>query len=358
MSFETYYPEQRQMLNAAVIRRPRLLPDDTYEAQVEVGVGTRVGLKDIVARGYEPAPYTLINAGRYFDIKQAAELEPLLVVQAGDFVEHSQILAQKGRRKLISPVTGRVVLVDGTDILLQKESSSVELEAGLNGQVIETRPERGVVIETMGALLQGVWGNGKRAISTLRFAPDAGLEALKTDELDFDFRGAIIITKQPLTQKALEVMAEQSFSGVIAPTIETNLIRDALNADGAILLTEGIGSMRMSLPVIQFLEGMEGRQATLDASWVEGGSARPELIVNVPLANERPTPPLLNLSLQLGMTVRVARADGASVFGRVISVPRNPVMLENGLKLQCAQVETVTGERVFAPLSNIEIPGR
>ncbi len=358
MSFETYYPEQRQMLNAAVIRRPRLLPEDTYEAQVEVGVGTRVGLKDVIARGYAPAPYMLIDAGAFFGVRNAAALQPLIAVQPGDFVERTQILAQKGRRRLYSPVTGRVVLIDGTDILLQEESSSVELEAGLNGQVIETRPERGVVIETMGALLQGVWGNGKRAISTLRFAPDAGLEMMQTDELDFDYRGAIIITKQPLTHNSLQTMAEQSFAGVIAPSLENNLIREAQRAPGAILLTEGIGSMRMSLPVVQFLEGVEGRQATLDASWAEGGSARAELIVNVPLANERPTPPLLNLSLQLGMIVRVARADGASVFGKVISVPRNPVMLENGLKLPCAQVETVTGERIFAPLSNIEVPGR
>jgi len=358
MSFETYYPEQRQMLNAAVIRRPRLLPDDTYEAQVEVGVGARVGLKDVIARGYAPAPYTLVDAGRFFGLKQASELDPLLAVQPGDFVERMQVLAQKGRRRLQAPVTGRVVLIDGANILLQEESSSVELEAGVNGQVIETRPERGVVIETMGALFQGVWGNGKRAISTLRFAPEAGLETLQTDELDFDYRGAIIITKQPLTLKSLMVMAEQSFAGMIAPSLETTLIPDAMRAPGAILLTEGIGSMRMSLLVAQFLEGMEGRQATLDALWEEGGSTRPELIVNVPLTDIRPSPPLLNLSLQLGMMVRVARADGVSIFGKVISVPRNPVMLENGLKLQCAQIETVSGERIFAPLSNIEIPGR
>jgi hypothetical protein len=86
---------------------------------------------------------------------------------------------------------------------------------------------------------------------------------------------------------------------------------------------------------------------------------RPEVIINVPLhPQERPSAPLTNVSLQQGMQVRVIHGGGAVTFGEVIGLPKTPVLLDNGLRVQCAQVEMVTGEKLMVPLANIEVPGR
>jgi hypothetical protein len=358
MSYETFYPEQRQMLNSVIIRRARMLPDDAYETRVDVAIGARVGLKDVVARGYSPAPFTLVDGAAFFGLRRPSDLALYMVVGEGDYVDRGELVAQKQRRRLLSPAAARVVTVDGGLIVLQQASGVLELEAGLNGQIVEVRRDRGVVIETIGALLQGVWGNGKRVVSTLRFEPPGGLEAVQSDELDFDYRGAILITTQTLTAGGLAAMRDQGFAGLIAPSLEPRQLDQALAAPGPVLLTEGFGSMRMSPPVAQFLETVAGRQGTLEAADPGDLSARPEVIINVPLSSERPSAPLTNLSLQMGMLVRVARADGASVFGNVIAVPRDPMTLENGLRTECAQIELVTGERIFVPLENLEIPGR
>jgi hypothetical protein len=247
--------------------------------------------------------------------------------------------------------------VDKGTIILQQLSDAIDLEAGLNGTVIEVRPPRGAVIETMGALLQGVWGNGRRGIGTLRFEPEGGVENMDAESLDLEYRGAIVILRQSLTLPAIQAIAEQSLAGLVAPSIEVRLIDHALHAGGAILLTEGIGGMRMNPQISTFLELMAGRQAMLDAR-APDADGRPELFINVPLAGERPSAPLTSLSLQIGMQVRVARADMPSAYGQVLAIPGEPVMLENGLVCPCAQVEMVTGERVFVPLANLEIAGR
>jgi hypothetical protein len=116
----------------------------------------------------------------------------------------------------------------------------------------------------------------------------------------------------------------------------------------------------MNTPTYQFLNEMDGRQATLDGLQPEALEARrPELLITIPLSpHERPSAPLTNLSLQQGMQVRVVHGDGSVTFGQVISLPKAPVMLDNGLRVQCALVELVTGEKLSVPLANIEIPGR
>jgi hypothetical protein len=121
------------------------------------------------------------------------------------------------------------------------------------------------------------------------------------------------------------------------------------------VLTEGFGSMRMSNGVAQLLDAMEGRQATVDAL-VETGP--PEVLIAVPLQpSERPPSPNLNASLQVGREVRVAWGSRAGMVGHVMNLPKVPVLLDNGLKVVCAQVQLITGEVIEVPLANIEVSG-
>lgn len=358
MTSEIYFPEQRHMLPLTLVRRERLLPEDT-EAQVDAAVGSRVGMRDVIARGFAPAPYALIDAMRFFKLKKPEDLKPLLEVSVGDIVSATQTLAARGRRRLASPMVGRVAAVDSGRIVLQAAAETVELDAGLNGQIVEVRKGRGVVIETFGAVLQGVWGNNRRAVGTLRMDPSNGIENVDPDAIDIQFRGSIIVTRRSITSSLLKALVELNLAGLIAPSMETSMIKEAISARGGILLTDGFGAQRMNTPTYQFFDEMDGRQATVDA--VLPGPLelrRPEVIVNVPLhPQERPSAPLTNVSLQQGMQVRVIHG-GAVTFGEAIGLPKAPVLLDNGLRVQCAQVELVTGERLMVPLANIEVPGR
>ncbi len=209
-----------------------MLPDFS-SGETTVNTGARVSLHDTVARGSSPAPYVLIDALGFFKLKDPDAIYDLLEVRVGDQVSEGDVIAGHGGRRgkrLIAPVTGRVVEIDQGRIILQELAPFLELEAGLNGSVVGVERTRGVVIEAFGAVLQGVWGNNRRAIGTLRIEPSEGMENIYGDVIDTQFRGALVVTRRPLRQVTLQVIEDQALSGVIAPSIEPDLIDAVLQA--------------------------------------------------------------------------------------------------------------------------------
>lgn len=359
MTSAIYYPEQRHMLPLALIRRECVLPEGAGDVHLETSIGARVGLKDVLVRGAYPAAVRVLDGVAELKLRRASELPDCLQVMVGDHVTQGQVLGQKRRRKLTAPVDGLVVLIEHGRVLIEEDPVPVEVTAGVNGQVLEADPSRGVLVETYGALLQGVWGNGKRALGVLRPEPNAGLD-VAGDALGIQYRGAIVVTKRRLKAAGIALMESQGIAGLIAPSMEADALDLALNAPGPILLTEGFGTARLNPSIQQFLAEFEGKQATLDA--VRPALtvlSRPEVILTVPLPSvDRPAPPLIHLAMQTGMPVRVMRSDGSSITGQIIGLPEEPQVLENGLQVSCATVELITGERAAVPLANIEVFGR
>ena len=359
MTSAAYYPDQRQMLPLTLIRRERALPEGAGHAQLETSIGARVGLRDIVVRGSYPSPYYVLDGKAALRLRRASDLLDLVQVSSGEVVTKGQLLARKGRRKLLAPVDGTIALIEDGRILIEEQPEAVEVTAGVNGQVLDVDLAGGVVVETFGALLQGVWGNGKHAVGGLRFEPMSGLDDAG-DALGIQYRGAIVVTKRRLKAAGLALMESQGIAGLIAPSMESSLLPAALRAPGPILLVEGFGTARLNPSAQQFLTEFEGKQATLDAALPsKTAPRRPEVVITVPLPSlDRPAAPPIHLALQTGMAVRVMRSDGSSIAGQIVGMPEEPQVLENGLAIPCAQVELITGERVPVPLANIEVFGR
>jgi hypothetical protein len=358
---EIYYPEQRHLLGRTTIRRERNLPDN-MTGEVLVGSGSRVGLRDVVARGAAPTDYVLVEAARFFNLRDYDKLFDLLEVRIGEEVTEGDVLAARsGRRgkRLTAPVSGEIVDIAQGLIVLREYAPQIELEAGVNGAVVGVRKGHGVIVEAYGAVLQGVWGNGRRAIGTIHLEPSAGMENIYGSMVDTQFRGAILISRRSLRAVSFQVIEDQGFNAVIAPSMEPDVIELALKSDAAILLTEGFGSQRMSNAIAQFAEAVDGRQATVDAvlpSMLE--TRTPEVLISVPLnPGERPPLPNQLTPLRIDREVRLIGGASAGMVGHVIDLPKEPVLLDNGLRVPCAEVELVTGERMSVPLANIEVSG-
>jgi hypothetical protein len=357
-----YYPEQRHTLAWATIRRERLLPDQSIGV-VEARNGQYLNLRDVVARGRIPARFIFVEAAEFFQLKKETELVDLMLVEIGEPVEEGQVLAgkqaTKGKR-LTSPVTGVIVYVGQGRIIIQETPEEIEVEAGLTGQVVGIRANQGVVVEAFGALAQGVWGNDRRLIGPLRVEPEDGLESIYDDTIDRPYAGSIVVTRRSLKSVSLDVLETQNIGGVIAPSMDTALYERALNMPIAILLTEGFGEIRMSSYLFSLLEAFNGRQTTLDAVFpTRWDAGRPEVFINLPpKAGERPPEPRMDLTLQVGMTVRLTRAPYAGMVGQVSNLPKTPQLLDNGLRVFCAQVDVATGGRIMIPLANLEVFGK
>jgi hypothetical protein len=301
----------------------------------------------------------MVDAAEILNLRHPEDLEAIVEVTIGDAVDEGQVLTSRGRR-VRAPVDGVVVAIDGGRIVIRENPLELDLVAGMPGFVVEVRPRRGAVIQTSGAVLQGVWGNGKRAVGAIQMEPDDGLELIQGDDIDMRWRGAIVVTRRPLSELGMQIMEEQDIAGVVAPSLDSTLMHAALNFGRAILLTEEIGDIRMSVAVQNFLtdilEESPNLRGSLDAvepSVME--ARRPELLMNVQQrAGEDPRPPRAVDRLRPGMSIRVTRAPYAGQSGVVEGLPEQAAAVEGGLRVPVASVRLTTGEVVTIPIANVE----
>ncbi len=356
-----FYPDQTVILPMTTIRRERLLPLDV-PGDVLVREGDRVSAVDVVARGVRSSRYVILDLQRALGEDDPERLVNLLQVTMGELVQEGQVIAgQRGRRRgtaVRAPVKGRVShLVEGR-LILQTGLSEVNVKAACNGYVASVRARRGVLLETSGALVQGVWGNGQSQFGTLRLEPRQGLRSLEVDEFTTDWQGAIVLTSQPLTEAILKHVARQGLGGVIGPSMYVGLREFALGLKIPIMLTEGFGSEPMSSLVYGVLEPLAGRQAALNAPTpVRGEADRPEVIVQLQ-ADASTSVPARNEPLRIGSEVRITRQPYLGVVGKVRNLPQMPQVIDNGLRLPVAEVILPSGRTATVPLANLELFGR
>jgi hypothetical protein len=251
-----------------------------------------------------------------------------------------------------------VIALDEGRVIIQETPQIIKLDAGVRGRVTEIIEGRGVTIEARGAILQGVWGNDRNVIATVRWEPERqGINSISLESLDTTYKNEIVITRNPITATTLDIAVGRGFAGIIAPSMPVSLMDAVLHADYAVMLTEGFGDMRMSPAVVHLLGQFNGAQGMLDAAQPRRfAERRSELVINRPttgsLIDATEAAPLAE-----GMRVRVTRNPYAGVLGTVMELPTNPILLDNGLRVKCAIVELMAGEEVAVPLANLEVAG-
>ncbi|MGJ3239723.1 MAG: hypothetical protein ACFE0Q_13515 [Anaerolineae bacterium] len=352
-----YYPEQRPISEMIRIRRRTMLPDYAT-GNVRAELGSIVDVREVVARGLVPARHIIIDAAHELNVN-AQDVPELLRVQLRQPVRQKQLLAgrdpERGRR-VFAPIEGMVVHVDKGRIIMQALPEIIDLQAGVRGQVVQVFEGRGIAVEATGAIVQGIWGNDRHVIASIRFEPPDGMESISEDDINTTYRGDIIITHTPLTATKIRVAQSQSIAGIIAPSMDANLEEQALNSPIAIMLTTGFGEHRILRGTLQILEAYEGYQALLDAAYPHRfDDRRAELMIH-----QRATEDIASgqsLPLRIGMTVRITRAPYIGRSGTVRELPDQRILLENGLRVPGAYVEIGVDEVVAVPLANLELAG-
>lgn len=352
-----YYPDQRYLSKLTTIHREVTLPENAI-GNVQVQEGARVEVRDKVARGLIPARHIIIDAAAELGLRNRENLSRFMLVKERERIEAQTPIAgkQKNRgKRVFAPFNGFVAGIDNGRIIMQEMPEILSLEAGLRGEVVRVYPGYGVAVEAIGAIVQGVWGNGKRIIATMRMEPSNGLEHLVTDTLEMTYKGAVMVTTRQLKTLGIEVAIDQGLSGIIAPSIDASLIDEALASELVIMITEGFGNMRMGGEVVAIMKEFEGSQITLDAYTPKGWEPRrPEMMINQS-AEETPPAPNIMISLRPGMSVRMSRDPYLGQTGRVIELPETPLLLDNGLRVPGARVELITGDKISVPLANLEL---
>ncbi|HCL29275.1 MAG TPA: hypothetical protein DIC52_12665 [Candidatus Latescibacteria bacterium] len=368
-----YTPGLRVTADAS-LRRTRRLP---MKGQVLAQIGDTVLRQQVVARTELPGNVHTMNIVNRLGIS-ADELPTFMLKSQGEAVTKGEVIAET--RPLIKWFKTSVeAAIDGTvesisaitgQVLLREAPLPVEIMAYVDGTIVEVIADEGVVVETRGAFVQGIFGVGGESYGPLHLISERPGEDLTPEAIDNDCAGRIIVGTGLVTHAVIDKARQVGAAGVIGAGIHDSDLRNLLGYDlgvaitGAedigltVIVTEGFGRIAMAGRTFEILKGCHGREASLSgATQIRAGVMRPEIIV----------PDLENVSssedghtghgggMAEGDALRVIRAPYFGHIGTVGKLIADLQQVESGASVRVLEVEFEDGTRAVVPRANVEL---
>src|SRR5688572_24777581 len=189
------------------IVRERVLP---ISGNVIARLQQKVSPNDVVAETKWSREHVLLDVARLLNVS-ANTADRLVKCHVNDELKaNAEIATSKGlfSKTVRAPRDGRVVAVGGGQVLMEVGETKMELRAGIPGTVVQIIPNKGVVIQTAGGLVQGMWGNGRIDSGVLVNLAETPDSILTPGRLDVSLRGSIILAGIVKDAETLEAAAE------------------------------------------------------------------------------------------------------------------------------------------------------
>lgn len=344
------------VIGYTTIIRERTLP---VSGNVTARLQQKVTAGDVVAEAHWAREHVLIDVSRQLGLSPAAA-DRLIKCKVDDQISASaEIAVGRGMfpRRVRAPRDGRVVAAGGGQVLMEVGDAKIELRAGIPGIVTQILPGRGVVIQASGALVQGVWGNGRADSGSLVNMLETPDTVLTPNRLDVSLRGSIILGGIVKDMDTLQAVADLPARGLIASSLHPSLIQKAREMRFPIILTEGMGTLPMNSAAYKLLTTNAKRDVTINAEVYDRYTgARPEVIIPLPITSE---PPLSHEveTFAPGLQVRMRRPPAMGMIGSILAIKPGLTVLPSGLRAPAADVKLENGETITAPLINMEVVG-
>lgn len=354
-----------------VVRRVRRLP---IKGEVLVSKGERVTPDTVVARAQLPGILQTIRMSEKLGV-EPSDVPGLVSLKAGDPIAKEQVLAEtKGlfgffKQKVISDFAGTVEEVSEItgSILVREPSTPIDINAYLDGMVADVMPEEGAIVETRGAMVQGIFGVGGERQGTIRLAVNSPDVPLGNDHILDTDKGKILVGGSGISYEAILRAAEVGVIGLIAGGLRDSDLVKYLGYDigvaitGAeaipltILVTEGFGFLAMADRTFELLKSLEGKEASMNgATQIRAGVIRPEIVVPLPNAPQG-NPDAASFELKVGAAIRCIREPYFGKIGTVTELPATLVTLESGTEVRVLRAKLSDGEEATVPRANVEI---
>jgi hypothetical protein len=338
------------------IVRERLLP---ILGTVLVRLNQKVNPNDVIAEANWAREHVLLDVARTLGVSANVANRLIKCKENDRLAAKTEIAAGKGLfpRSVVVPRDGRVVIVGGGQVLMEVGETKMELRAGISGTVIEVIPNRGAVLQTAGALVQGVWGNGRIDSGLLVNLVEKPDDVLDARRIDVSMRGFVILAGMLKDAEALKAAADLPVRGLVLSSLYPSLIPQAREMRYPIIVTDGFGSLPMNSAAYKLLSTNAKREVTVNAEAYDRYSgARPELIISLPATNNPPALREVETFVR-GLQVRMRRPPALGMIGSIVSIKPGLTTLLSGLRAPAAEVKLENGETVVAPLVNLEVVG-
>lgn len=367
----SYTPGLR-VTERAKVRKERLLP---IAGKVLVQAGARVRAEDVVARAELPGDVSTVNVVNILGIP-AAEIGQYMLKKGGDAVARDEVIAET--RPFIkwfkavarAPVDGTIESISSItgQVLIRTAPRPVELTAYLDGTVAEVIEREGVVIETHGAFVQGIFGVGGETYGEIAVIVERPDEVIGPDRLTPDLKGKLVVAGSLVTSEVYERASALGIAALVCGGFHDRDLRRLLGYDLGVaitghediqpilIITEGFGPIAMAEATFALLKAHAGQRASANgATQIRAGVLRPEIIIPAArAATDEVLADIAMVGLTAGSPVRIIREPGFGRIGVVKSLPAGVVEIESESKVRVAEVQFPDGTTATVPRANLE----
>ncbi len=353
------------------IQKIRRLP---LEGDVIVESGMKVKAEDVVAKSELPGNVQLLNLANLLSVPPD-EIEENLLIPVGNGVSKDEIFAStKGlfglfKSQVRSPIDGTIESISDVtgQVILREAPVPVEVKAYADGIVIDTVPNEGVIVETFGTYIQGIFGVGGETVGSLTIVSDSTSDKLTAEQIIPEYKEQILVGGSLVSTDAIQKATEIGVKGIIAGGIDDADLRELLGYELGVaitgseqlgitlVITEGFGSISMAERTFSLLKKREGMKTSINgATQIRAGVVRPEILI--PLVSEDvDTDSEAQMGmLEIGSPVRVIREPHFGRLGHISELPVELQQLETEAHVRVLQVEFDGGEKVTLPRANVE----
>lgn len=355
-----------------VVKRTRRL---SIKGETLVKVGDAVNPDTPVGRALLPGALQTIRLAEKLGM-EPQDVGPVCKVKAGDTLTVGELIAETkgifglGKQKIVSDIAGEIESISDVtgNILVREPSLPIEISAYVQGVVAEVLEGEGAVIETRGAMVQGIFGIGGERSGTIRVAVKDCNEVLDAAHISDSDKDKILIGGSGVTLEAIQRASAVGAKGLVAGGVkDSDLVKflgydigvaitgtEAINI--TLLVTEGFGYLAMAHRTFELFKQLEGKMASINgATQIRAGVIRPEVIVpestNFATAHEAGKP----LELKAGTPIRVIREPYFGKLGTVTDLPAQLMELESGTTVRVLKAKIEGEGEVLVPRANVEI---
>lgn len=357
-----------------IFRKERRLP---LKGDVLVAVGDVVKAEDVIARTELPGNVQTMNVANKLSVLPE-DIERHMTVELGGWADKGQIIAEtttffglfKSQCKM--PVGGTIESVSAItgQVIIREKAIPVEVNAFVDGKVVEVFEGEGVLVETAASFVQGIFGVGGEVHGPLHVVASAPDEVLRPEQITPDMQGKVLLGGSLITIDVFNKAREIGVKGIVAGGIGDADLRNLLGYDLGVaitgsedigltlVVTEGFGQMTMAEKTFSLLKSKDGAKTSMSgATQIRAGVIRPEIVIPMDTETAGMSEDVKESSsgLSIGTPVRVIREPYFGAIGAVTALPPDLQMLKSEAKVRVLEVEFGDGSRSVIPRANVEL---
>jgi len=365
------YTPGLKVKRAITIEKLRRLP---IPGEVLHKVGDKVNYDAKVARTEISGEPEIVKVAMVLGV-EAEDMARFMLKKVGEKVKQGESIAfysalfglikkdvpspRDGTIESASEVTGQVI-VRGSPI-------PIEVDAYLPGTIVTVVPREGVVVQTHGAFIQGIFGIGGEVHGEIKTITANNEEMVTPEKITPDCKGKVLIGGSLITLEAMRKAAEVGASALVVggvrhqdlTTFTGQEIGVAITGQEEVgftlIITEGFGKMNMSATTFKLLKSFEGYLACVNgATQIRAGVLRPEIIIPHEEKLEEKGDAFA-MGMVPGTPVRIIRQPYFGAIGVVDTLPVELQAMESESLVRVLTVKLADGRTATVPRANVEI---